>query len=64
MKDVVVPKNTHGSNMDEPLWFDPDERRDPNNTPEENARIDALLKKLDDICKNWKVDRTPQDKKD
>ena len=64
MKDVVVPKNTRGSNMDEPLWFDPDEQRDPNNTPEENARIDALLKKLDDICRNWKIDQPPQDKKD
>ena len=63
MKDVIVPKNTRGSIMDEPFYFAPG-GRDPNNTPEENARIDALLKKLDDICKNWKVDQPPQDKKD
>ena len=64
MKDVIVPRNTRGSNMDEPLWFPPNAQRDPDNTPEENARIDALLKKLDDICRNWKIDQPPQDKKD
>ena len=64
MKDVVVPRNTRGSNMDEPPWFPPDAKRPDNLSPDENARRDALLKKLDDICKNWKVDQTPQDKKD
>ena len=64
MKDVVVPRNTRGSNMDEPLWFPPDAKRPDNLSPEENARRDALLKKLDDICKNWHIDEQRQDKKD
>ena len=42
-------KNTRGSNMDEPLWFDPKGKRPGNLSPEENARRDALLKKLDEI---------------
>ena len=42
-------KNTRGSNMDEPLWYDPNAQREPNLSPEENARRDALLKKLDEL---------------
>ena len=53
MKNIVIPRNTRGSNMDEPLWCDPNAKRNPNNTPEENARIDAILKRLDEECKNW-----------
>ena len=47
-------KNTRGSNMDEPLWFDPNGKRPDNLPPEENARRDALLKKLEETCKEWK----------
>ena len=53
MKNVVVPRNTRGSNMDEPLWFPPDAKRPDNLSPEENARRDALLKKLEEECKDW-----------
>ena len=38
MNDIVIPKNTRGSNMEEPLWFDPDE----------SARTIFLLKKMPD----------------
>ena len=53
MKNIVVPRNTRGSNMDEPPWFPPDVKRPANLSPEENARRDALLKKLEEDCKDW-----------
>ena len=62
MKDVVVPRNTRGSIMEEPLWCNPNAKRNPNNTPEENARIDALLKRLDEDCKDWHVGRSKDQK--
>ena len=49
MKNIVVPRNTRGSNMDEPPWFPPDAKRPAILSPEENARRDALLKELDEI---------------
>ena len=61
MKNIVVPRNTRGSNMDEPLWCDPNAKRNPNNTPEENARIDALLKELDEIYPEKSKDKTGSD---
>ena len=63
MNNIVIPKNTRGSNMDEPLWFDPDGKRPDNLSPEENARRDALLKKLDYICEKWNDEQSQQDKK-
>ena len=47
--------------MDEPLWCDPTAKRNPNNTPEENARIDALLKELDEIYPEKSKDKTGPD---
>ena len=46
-------KNTRGSNMDDPPWCDPNAQREPNLSPEENARRDALLKKLEETRKEW-----------
>lgn len=53
MKNVIVPRNTRGSNMDEPPWIDPNGKRPANLSPEENARRDALLKRLHEECKDW-----------
>ena len=47
--EPVRYKNTRGSNMDEPPWYDPNAQREPNLSPEENARRDALLKELDEL---------------
>ena len=64
MNDIVIPKNTRGSNMEEPLWFDPDGKRPDNLSPEENARRDALVKKVDAIFERRGEKHFQQDKKD
>ena len=60
MKNIVIPRNTRGSNMDEPPWIDPNGKRPDNLSPEENARRDALLKELDEIF----PEKTAKDKAD
>ena len=60
MKNIVVPRNTRGSIMDEPFYFAPG--GPPKNLPpEELARRNALVKKLYDECKDWHPERKKVD---
>ena len=54
-------KNTRGSNMDDPPWFDPNAKRPSNLSPGENARRDALLKRLEADCKDWHDGQTKKE---
>ena len=60
MKNVVVPKNTRGSMMDEPFYFAPG-GMPKNLSPEEKARREALSKRLHEECKDWHPERKTAD---
>ena len=57
MKNIVVPRNTRGSIMDEPFYFAPGGMNE-NLPPEEKARRETLLKKLDEIYPEKSKDKT------
>ncbi|MBQ9337190.1 MAG: hypothetical protein IJS14_07845 [Lentisphaeria bacterium] len=60
MKIVDVPRNTRGSIMDEPFYFAPGGMPE-NLPPEEKARREALLKKLDEIYPEKSKDNSKPD---
>ena len=61
MKDVVVPKNTRGSIMDEPFYFAPG-GMPKDLPPEEKARRDALVRRLEEECKDWHLGQSKDQK--
>ncbi|MBO4648914.1 MAG: hypothetical protein J5806_12250 [Lentisphaeria bacterium] len=52
MKNVIIPRNTRGSIMEEPFYFAPG--GPPKDLPQEELkRRKALVIKLHEECKDW-----------